>query len=204
MRGRSTVRWVLSAVLVLGIGGAVRFNECALAALGNFLVVSEPPERSDLVYVLAGDFFGSRVLVGAELGVRGYATKVLLSGGDRDQGERAIRYAVEHGYPRNLLFTVRHNARSTIEEAQAMGPIFRELGARRIVLVTSAYHSRRASLVFRMFLPGFQFTAVDAPDSVFAPSSWWKSGLGRQLFFSEYWKLTATPFVRLGYALFGQ
>jgi uncharacterized SAM-binding protein YcdF (DUF218 family) len=169
------------------------------AVLGQALVVSDPLEKADLIYVLAGDFFGSRVLLGADLGARGYAPRVLLSGGrygDQYEGDMAANFAVEHGYSRSLFCPVRLDATSTIDEARAIGPVFSRMGARRIILVTSNFHSRRVALVFRLFLPGVHFRVEAAPDLKFDPNSWWKSQPGRDLLLSEYKKLLGTLAVR--------
>ena len=108
------------------------------------------------------------------------------------------QFAVEHGYPRNLFSVVRISAQSTIDEARALGHEFRRMGARRIILVTSNFHSRRTALVFRLFLPDFQFWIVPAPDADFDPRSWWKVRHSRDLFFSEYQKIFGTLLVKIG------
>src|SRR5579862_6543274 len=133
---RSISRWVLSGLTGAALLVLLIFREPLLVSLGNALIVSEPLEKADIIYVLAGDFLGSRVLVGADLGTRGYANKVVMSGGayqDSYQGDLAIRFAVKHGYARNLFIAVRHNAKSTIDEALVMGPVFEQLGAKHII-----------------------------------------------------------------------
>ena len=79
-------------------------------------------------------------------------------------------FAVQHGYPRSLFLSVPTEAQSTVDEARAMGPIFHRLGAKRIILVTSNFHSRRAAQVFRLFLPEFDFRMESAPDDVLRSS----------------------------------
>jgi uncharacterized SAM-binding protein YcdF (DUF218 family) len=197
---RVVIGFVISICFVLSIMLVV-FRHSVLSALGQFLAVSESPEKADLIYVLAGDFLGSRVLVGAELGVRGYAKKVLLGGGPYQnsyQGDLAIPFAVEHGYPRHLFSPVRLLAKSTIEEAIELGPVFRGMGAKRIILVTSNYHARRASLVFRLFLPDLCFSTVSAPDKSFEPKYWWQTRQARKILFTEYWKMLGTLFTKVG------
>jgi uncharacterized SAM-binding protein YcdF (DUF218 family) len=189
-----SICFVLSTMLVV-------FRQSVLSALGQFLSVSESPEKADLIYVLAGDFLGSRVLVGAELGARGYAKKVLLGGGPYQnsyQSDLAIPFAMQHGYPPHLFVPVRLLARSTIEEAIELGPMFRTRGAKRIILVTSNYHARRASLVFRLFLPDLCFSTVSAPDKSFDPKCWWQNQQNRKILFTEYWKMLGTLFTKAG------
>jgi len=199
-----TKRLVLCTLLVTVAGslaGLLLFRKTALLALGEYLVDSEPLEKADLIYVLAGDFFGSRVLLGADLGARGYAPRVVMSGGpygDQYEGDMAVNFAVEHGYSRSLFCPLRIEAASTIDEARAMGPVFTRMGARRIILVTSNFHSRRVALVFRLFLPGLRFRVEAAPDLKFDPNSWWKTQPGRDLLLSEYKKILGTFLLRFG------
>lgn len=187
---------MLAALLVFSV-----FHEPILAACGDLLVVSSTPQQSDLIVVLAGDFFGSRVLKGAELGSRGYAKHVLISGApyrDTYECDLAVRFAVEKGYDPRLFLTAGHHAKSTIEEALALGAELRRLGAKHVTLVTSDYHSRRALLVFRLFLPDFQFHGVAAPTEHFQARSWWKQSESRALVFSEWSKIVGTVLIKAG------
>jgi uncharacterized SAM-binding protein YcdF (DUF218 family) len=194
--------WLLRALLatlVLLLFIFLFLREPVLIWLGQSLVVSDPLERADFIYVLAGDFWGSRVLLGANLGSKGWAPRVILTGGryqDRYASDMAVDFAVEHGYSRSLFLPIRIEAPSTIDEARAMGPIFHRLGARRIILVTSNFHSRRAEQVFRAYLPEFDFRAEGSNDDVFDPQSWWKKPQDRRLLFSEYQKMIGTFLVR--------
>jgi uncharacterized SAM-binding protein YcdF (DUF218 family) len=166
--------------------------------------VREQPEKSDLILVLAGDFFGSRVLTGADLGRRGFAPRVLISGTpyqDTYESDLAVRFAVSHGYSPLLFVNARHKSRSTIDEALALAPELRRLGARRIILVTSDFHSRRTALVFRLLLPEFEYQTVGAPYKQFHPESWWKTADGRRLVLAEYVKMAGTLVTKAGSAI---
>jgi uncharacterized SAM-binding protein YcdF (DUF218 family) len=203
-------RWLLSAALLVTLLTLAlllvltAFREQVLTRLGESLVVTDPLERADLIYVLAGDFWGSRVLLGANLGSQGWAPRVIMAGGrytgagDMNSfgSDLAVDFAVQHGYPRNLFVPLRLNARSTIDEASAMGPIFHRLGAKRIILVTSNFHSRRTAQVFRLYLPEFDFRVEGSVDDAFDPHAWWKKPQDRRLLFSEYQKMIGTFLVR--------
>jgi uncharacterized SAM-binding protein YcdF (DUF218 family) len=199
-------RWLLAALLpVLLILLLLAFRQQILDGLGEFLVVSDPLEHADFIYVLAGDFWGSRALLGADLGSQGWAPKVIMGGGlysgsgfvNRYAGDLSIEFLALKGYSRGLFLSVPLQALSTIDEARAMGPIFHRLGARRILLVTSNFHSRRAEQVFREFLPEFEFRMEGSPDLTFDPHAWWKTAKQRHLLFSEYQKIVGTVLVRL-------
>jgi uncharacterized SAM-binding protein YcdF (DUF218 family) len=200
-RSRRLLAALLLAILFLML---LAFRQQALDGLGEFLVVSDPLEHADLIYVLAGDFWGSRVLLGANLGSQGWAPKVIMSGGlytgggyvNRYESDLAVDFAVQHGYPRGLFLSVPLELQSTIDEARAMGPIFHRLGARRVLLVTSNFHSRRAAQVFRLFLPEFEFRMEGSPDHTFDPHAWWETLQQRHLLFAEYQKMIGTVLVR--------
>lgn len=202
--GKRRGRWLLAAGLpALLILILLAFRQQVLDGLGEFLVVSDPLEHADLIYVFAGDFWGSRVLLGANLGSKGWAPRVILSGGPYTGGgylnyasDLSVDFAVQHGYPRGLFLPVRFEAQSTIDEARAMGPIFHRLGARRVLLVTSNFHSRRAAQVFRLFLPEFEFRMEGSPDDTFDPQAWWKTPQQRHLLSGEYQKMIGTLLVR--------
>jgi uncharacterized SAM-binding protein YcdF (DUF218 family) len=95
-----------------------------------------------------------------------------------------------------LFLPIRMEAQSTVDEAREMGPVFHRLGARRIILVTSNFHSRRAAQAFRLFLPEFDFRMEGSADPEFDPQAWWKTPRERYLFFSEYRKIAGTFWVR--------
>jgi uncharacterized SAM-binding protein YcdF (DUF218 family) len=187
----------LSWRILLSLLPVVLFYPFTLTALANFLTFSQSPEPSDLILVLGGDFWGPRVLTGAELGARGYAPRVLISGPpyrNQPESELAIAFLEEKGYRKDLFTSFPNYAKSTIEEAVAVCPELKRLGASRVLIVTTAYHSRRANLVLRLFCPGIRFRSIAAPDDQFQPESWWKTPRYRQIFFAEWEKIMATVF----------
>jgi uncharacterized SAM-binding protein YcdF (DUF218 family) len=59
----------------------------------------------------------------------------------------------------STVITAEPNALTTLQNAQLSIPMLRKMGAHRIILVTSWYHSRRALAVFRHVAPDLQFTS---------------------------------------------
>jgi len=163
-----------------------------LSFIGSLLIYSETPQQSELILVLGGDFWGPRVLKGAELGRAGYAPLVLISGPPyqgRPEGELAIPFLEGKGYSRKMFAVFGHNAPSTWTEAMAVRQELLRRGVKRVILVTSAYHSRRASLVFRLLCPGVKFISVPAPDPVYHVDQWWNDASSRRFFYSEWSKI---------------
>lgn len=176
------------------MAAAIRW-QATLVFLGRYLVYSETPRQADLILVLAGDFFGPRVLKAAELVTQGYAPLVLISGTPyqgRPEGEFAISFLAKQGYPTNLFESFGHNARSTIEEAAALRPELARRHAKQVILVTSAFHSRRSAIVFRLFCPGIHFISVPGAEVTYHPDRWWKDDHSRTLFYSEWIKILGT------------
>jgi uncharacterized SAM-binding protein YcdF (DUF218 family) len=169
-----------------------------LAAFGNYLVCSHAPQPADLILVLAGNFYGPRVFKAAELGSHGYAPLVLISGTPyratpggqaRPEGEFAIAFLASQGYRVDKMESFGQHARSTIDEAFALRPELERRRVKRVLLVTSAYHSRRALIVFQWICPGIEFISVPAPDSEYHPDRWWTDASSRKLFSSEWSKI---------------
>jgi uncharacterized SAM-binding protein YcdF (DUF218 family) len=192
--------WLASSFLILVMVPAavllIRW-QATLNFLGGFLVSSQHPQSADLILVLAGDFWGPRAVKGADLALEGYAPLALMSGTPyqgRPDGELAIEGLTQRGYPARLFQSFAHNSRSTIEEAIALRPELARRRVKRVLLVTTAYHSRRAAIVFRLFCPGIQFIAIAAPDA-YHPDGWWKDPASKILFYSEWRKILGTILV---------
>ncbi len=171
------------------------FWEPILDEVGEFLALSELPSHSDLIVVLGGDFYGPRVLAAAELGVRGYAPRVMISGppyNDSPESDLAIEFLVKKGYPRDLFFGLPHYAGNTIDEVHALCPALRRLRVRRVTLVTASFHSRRASIDFNLFCPGIDYHSVAAPDQFFHPEHWWLYPPSRRLVGLEWAKIAGS------------
>jgi uncharacterized SAM-binding protein YcdF (DUF218 family) len=191
-------RWFLRSSLLLTVVltiSALAGWKTVLRELGEFLVSSQAPQRADLVLVLAGDFYGPRVLKGAELGAQGYAPLVLISSDpyqNRTEGLAAIDFLTARGYPQRLFQRFEHHATSTIAEALALRPELLRRRVKRVLLVTSAYHSRRAAIVFRLFCPGIRFITIAAAGQEYKPDDWWEDPSSERLFFSEWGKIFGT------------
>ncbi len=100
------------------------------------------------------------------------------------------RDALALGVPPSALVAVRHDARSTLEEAQMLLPFLEEHGWRRFIVVTSNYHTRRTRMIYRALLRGrdlhFQMSA--ASDAGFQPERWWHRRTGLAMLVFEWVK----------------
>ena len=174
---------------------AVVLHQRILGALGAYLVHAGPPQKADAALVLAGDGWGHRILTAAQLARDGFVPKVLVSGPDGAYGlyecDLAIPFAVKHGYPEPFFVHMENSARSTLAEAQALLPVIRRMGLRRIIVVTSNFHTRRAGAIYRKLAPDLTILVVAAPDENFTPNGWWHNREGQKTFVVEWEKTVA-------------
>jgi uncharacterized SAM-binding protein YcdF (DUF218 family) len=187
---RATALIIAVAIVLL-----IVFHSAALAALGNFLVKAGPPEKADVIVVLAGDGFGHRILTAADLIKQGYASKAMISGPDGNYGiyecDLAIPFAVRAGDPESYFTHLEHHARSTLDEAKVIVEKLREMGVKRVLLVTSNFHTRRSGKIFHRIAPDIDFIVVAAPDEFFKPDSWWHDREASKIFVYEWMKTVA-------------
>jgi uncharacterized SAM-binding protein YcdF (DUF218 family) len=188
----------LALVLTLLVLAVLFFHSQIFAGLGAYLVHEDKPQQADFAFVLAGDFYGNRVVRAGELVRQGYVPKVIVSGPSGNYGlyecDLAIPFAVRAGYPESYFLHFEHEAHSTQEESVNAVAELKKLGAKRVLLVTSDYHTRRSARIFRAAAPDVEFTVVAAPDKFFSPSGWWHNREGRKTFLTEWEKTVANWF----------
>lgn len=192
MKGR--FRWFLVAVVLILFGAAT--HVLWFSALGGYLIRDEVPVQADVIVVLAGDYLGNRILTAADLVRRGLAPKALVSGPgdvyDMHESDLAIAFAVRHGFPESYFLPFPNDSKSTATEADAVIPELRKLHARRIEIVTSNFHTRRAGNIYRSRAGDMEFHLIAAPDPYFSAGGWWKNREGRKTFLVEWEKTVAT------------
>jgi hypothetical protein len=85
---------------------------------------------------------------------QGVAPKILVSGfGDDVSNEHLL---VRFGVPKADII-VEPKSRTTRQNAEFSIPLLHALGAKRVIIVTSWYHSRRALMCFEHYAPDIQF-----------------------------------------------
>jgi len=189
---------VLALVVIILVVLGFIFHNAVLTGLGSYLIKADAPQKADIALVLAGDGDGNRILTAAQLERRGYVPKILVSGPSGIYGHHecdlAIPFAVKAGYPESYFLHFENDAKSTKEEAVDTIARLRQLGAHKILLVTSDYHTRRAGKIFRSAAPDLQFIVVAAPDTNFSAGGWWHNRQGQKTAFIEWLKTVTTPF----------
>lgn len=167
---------LMLAAAVTGIG--------LLLTAGFWLQNSDPPTASDAMVVLCGDF--GRAAYAADLYKLGLARKVYVGRAYRLRGERVLDQNMltfprheevykallrKKGVPADAIEYYGDELLSTAQEAEALAA---HLGAGpgSLMVVTSSYHVRRARMIFKDALPGWDVRVVDVPAERM-PGAWW-------------------------------
>jgi uncharacterized SAM-binding protein YcdF (DUF218 family) len=146
-------------IAALAVGGLVVAQLAFLAALAAaepLLVVRTAHAVADVIVVPAGDG-PRRAQRAAEFYRSGVAPRILVTGeGDCNE----VRDLLIVGHVPRTAITVECVSRNTWENARFSGRILADMGARRAVLVTSWFHTRRALACFKMAAPGVRWMSA--------------------------------------------
>jgi len=158
---------------------------------GEFWVVDEPAAPSDALIVLGDDnYAGDRAFHAAGLYREGVAPVVVASGRMLRQNASAADL-IEHdlesfGVPAASIVKLSHHADNTKDEAIEVAKLVEARHWKRILVVTSNYHARRARFIYGRVLPSsVTFRVSGARDSEFDPAHWWETRRGQKLLFTE-------------------
>lgn len=193
---------VASLVTLAVLLGLYALRGPLLTGVARFLTVRDPVARADLILVLGGERY-VRPRHAAELYRGGVAPRVVLirevSSPETALGlypngtDVSVRVLRHFGVPDSVVrvLEVPGGAGSTQEEAQALRSHLLETGARRVVVVTSDFHSRRARWVLRKEVKdvGAAVRMAPAESIEFSESNWWRREKGLITYLNEYVKL---------------
>ena len=160
--------------------------------LGDWLVVRDPPTRTDAALVLGGDPYFERTGHAVRLLKEGLVTRLIFCGGEPGPGDHAtslMQHARELGAPEGSLL-VEDRSHSTRESVEFALPLLQENRIRSLTLVTSPFHQRRTFLAARKSL-GNEVRLVNSPadPSFWTPEGWWRDWWSAKVVFTEYVKL---------------
>lgn len=174
----------LAAVLLVGLVLLYVLRGNLLAALGEWLDVSEPPSAADYVLVLGGDK-QTRPFAAIGLYRKGLARQVLLPRvaltPDAEDGlvppeqEIAQRVLRRGGVPWDAVILLPGEVHSTYEEACSLARFLEGRPNCSVTVLTSTYHTRRTRWIFRRVVGvghELHFTGVE-PDG-YTAANWWQ------------------------------
>lgn len=174
-------KWFFKIALVLL--GLLLLAVAAIIFPQPFLCVDSGPVKADVIVVLGGGSH-ERPERAAELFKEHAAPRIIISGlGDYEINRRRL---MAGGVPANAI-ELESRSRTTRENAQFTVKLLREQKPKRVILVTSWYHSRRAAACFRHYAPEIKF--YSRPSYVaYARTDWSGRRFARRVYL-EYPKL---------------
>lgn len=157
-----------------------------------FLVVDEP-EKSDVIVVLAGET-NYRSDHALQLLRAGVAPRVLLNAESRNRVYDQQLVDIARNYVKTLperdqISVCETVGFSTFAEADDVSRCLQRLQARRVLIVTSEFHTRRSLMIFRHHLPQYHFSAAAARNPSQFGEAWWSNREWAKTTFDEWMKI---------------
>jgi uncharacterized SAM-binding protein YcdF (DUF218 family) len=174
---------------------------------GRYLIVEAPLEKSDAIIVLAGAR-AERWLESVDLFREGWAPRIVLSPGRTEEAEVRIRQMgvrfpsetelirdamVQMHVPAEAVLILSDEVDNTAQEASAAREMALKESWRRIIVVTSKYHTRRTAFAFEREVRGTGIRVLVRANryDAAAPDRWWASRADFRFVTSELQKLLA-------------
>jgi len=171
---RARALLIVSACLFAGYFlTPVLLNEAA-----EGLIREDPLVKADVIVALGGDRLCNREKRAAELYHQGWADNVVVSGlryaSGFHTGEAARAYVVNLGVPAEKISMISETL-NTRAEAKVLDGLMRERGWKSAIIVTSAFHSRRAMYTIEKTARDGVFHSSPVPTGYpeWEPYAWW-------------------------------
>jgi uncharacterized SAM-binding protein YcdF (DUF218 family) len=180
-------------VLVIGLGSYLSPND--LGVCGNAPSEKAPCQKADAIVAVSGGDTSARTSEAIKLYQNGWASKLLFSGAAQDKSgpsnaEVMRREALSAGVPGEDIITEELSA-TTKQNAENARGIFAENEISSVILVTSAYHQRRAGLEFQARTQNIELRNHPVSQDNQWSSWWWLTPTGWYLAIGEFIKIIA-------------
>jgi uncharacterized SAM-binding protein YcdF (DUF218 family) len=175
------------------------FRAPILRGMGNWLINEDPLEKADVIVELGGNSM-ERSAMAAQLYKFGYAPRVLTTGSNESgpllaiglhltEAENSKQGLMRYGVPDSLI-DVLNEGTSTIEEAEALKKYALSHHFKRMIVVTSKFHTARVHKYFnRVFKNSEVALIVRGADPLkYKTDHWWYSEEGLMMVNNEYVK----------------
>ena len=175
--------WLVGAAVIIAAAGAGE-------AVGFWLSPQDGLQKSDAIVAISGGDTTARVDEAVKLYRAGWAQHIIFSGAALDptgpSNASAMRVAaVKQGVPDEAIW-LDESAVNTVGNALGVKKLADQHHLSRIVLVTSPYHQRRASLTFADALgQNVQIINHSTTDQSWRRALWWDNPTSIALTWSE-------------------
>ena len=178
------------------------FRSQILTGVADYLIIDDRLQPADVIFLLNSEF-DTRPFRAAELYKQGLAPVIVIA---RAENSRAVELGLvpndtvisvgvmeKLGVPpgKIVVLPFAGGVTSTFDEAAVFRQYAEANRIQRIILVTSAFHTRRARWIFEKTLAGVPVTLEMAavPYAGFDQTDWWKNEDGLIRLNNEYIKL---------------
>jgi len=166
------------------------------ASFAGRMLVSDHPERSDVIVVLAGDSQDARYRRGMELLRAGYGKHLFLDASSDSSyfGHTPAEYAEAFLKQDAKAMAAQVSVcpfeeDSTLTETRFVARCLEPLHPASVLLVTSDWHTARAHSVFTHRLPQYHWSAAAAQDDRLFGATWWRHREWAKTTFQEWLKV---------------
>jgi uncharacterized SAM-binding protein YcdF (DUF218 family) len=175
------------------------FRKPILVETAHLLVVKDPLIQSDYIVVPGGDP-NSRPFLAAELYKKGLAPRIIVFEAKSDRlieagmamtEDQIYRKVLEsEGVPGDAIERLSGVVDSTEDEARSLNRFLSSKSSARIIIVTSAEHTRRTRWIFRKILSGkpIEIRMAAAQNPWYDETNWWQEDNGAMAIAHEYLK----------------
>ena len=190
------------ALLLLLVILAFAFRSQILTGIAGYLVIDDKLQPADVIFLLNGDF-NTRPFKAAELYKQGLAPVIVIARAENtpvvdlgllpNETDISVGVMEKLGVPAGkiIVLPIPQGVTSTFDEAETLKQYIKGHQVQRIILVTSAFHTRRARWIFNKTLSGLpvKLEMAAVPYADFNQTNWWKNETGLITLGNEYVKL---------------
>lgn len=183
------MKWLLAmAILLVGfiIGASLYLQPNSFYGCGEKPAANTTCDKADAVVVVSGGDTYSRTAAGVDLFKRGWADYIVFSGAAYDKtgpsnAAEMMRQAEAAGVPSDVIL-IDEESVNTRQNADYSRQILNQYNLSDIILVTSGYHQRRASLEFNKLADLYTVRDYPIHDKDWGwfwwltPRGWWLTG----------------------------
>jgi len=166
------------------------------AGFAGRMLVSDHPQRSDVIVVLAGDSQDARYRRGMELLRAGYGKHLFLDASSDSSyfghtpAEYAEAFLKQDAKEMAAQVSVcPFEEDSTLTETRFVARCLEPLHPASVLLVTSDWHTARAHSIFTHRLPQYHWSVAAAQDDRLFDATWWRHREWAKTTFQEWLKV---------------
>jgi len=184
-------RLLVAIGIVLGL--VITLALVGFFGLGFYLSPQSVLAKSDVIVAISGGDTIARTAEAVKLYNEGWAPHIIFSGAALDpsspsNAQTMAKAAEKQGVPSSAI-QLEESAANTQENSADVAVMVKNHGYHKLILVTSPYHQRRASILFeRAVAKDVTVLNHSSYDKTWRRSDWWATPYSRALTLSELQK----------------